>query len=165
MKFYIFMFFSILFFTSCSKEAEPTKKEIAYYHFNETDGKKLLLYTERQIIKFRNEDGEERIFQVSLSQSRYKELYGVGMGFFGGYAATYFYHDSKVFQFQSYPDSIFAFSIRFSKWPVDTELAESDSYHEHPSELKEYMLFSYWNGVNSSNEQDLNIPINFYKKK
>lgn len=161
MKLSIFAFLSILLFAGCTKPAEPKINEKAYYHFNETDNKKLEPYAETQIIKFKNENGDERDFKISLSLARYKELYGVGMGFFSSQAATYFYYDSKVFQFQTYPDTTFAFSINFSKWPENTELAESDIYHEYPSELRGRILFPYWNGVNGSNEQDFYISINF----
>lgn len=161
------LFFSVLamiifiIFTSCSKSAEPVNNELPYYSFKEADREKILPYVENQVIKFKNEDGTERNFKVSLSESFPKVLYGVGMGFFGGFAATYFYYDSKAIEFQSYPDSVFAFSVTFSKWPLTTEFEDSDKRREYPSAVRGFILFSYWNGVKNENERELNIPINF----
>lgn len=164
MKNSVFSVFAILLFISCSKSIEPVNNELPYYHFSEVDNKKLLP-AENQIIKFKNENGNERHFRVYLSETSSKVLYGVGMGFFSNYAAAYFYYDGKVVQLQSLPDSIFAFSVKFSKWPINAELAESDNRHEYPSEVRGSILFSYWNAVNNENEQDFNIPINFRSNK
>ena len=121
---------SILFVcVSC----EGRNEQEAYYRFSSQDKKRLLPYKEGQVLKFYNQTNEERTFTIYAINTSLKTQYKVGMGFFGGSAASYFYYDEKRITFF---DSIgIPHRIYFQRWPLNTDLAKENRYTEYPSKF------------------------------
>jgi len=130
----------VSFIFSCDKE-----KEKAYYRFSQLDSERLLPYKEGQVLKFINQNNEERDFSIYAVNTSLKNLYTVGMGFFTSYAASYFYYDSKsITLIDSKMEQ--PFYINFNRWPLNTEIAKENIYTEYPSSFSgaiQYMRF--WN--------------------
>lgn len=151
----------LVFLISCNipDEVEESNK-IAYYNFKSTDLDKLLPYTENQQLIFKNQMGDERIFQVKRVSKYFKNSYTVGMGFFTSYAAKYFDYDKKNIFFHN--ELAGEFEINFIRWPNNTELAESNIYYEYPSSFSAYIdSFPYWNGLSNENVPSSYIKIDY----
>jgi hypothetical protein len=142
----VFLFTTIIilasFFLSCSEEEE------AYYRFSSQDNKRLLPYTEGQVLKFYNQNNEERTFTIRAVSIWKKEQYAVGMGFFTSSAAYYFYYDKKEIYFVDSKIVVLPVPshIYFKRWPLNTELAKQNTYTEYPSKFSGVISHFSWNG-------------------
>lgn len=149
----------IMLFSNCRKDALNT---VVYYNFQSSDRERLLPYTENQVLVFKSQTGQERNFQVCCVSKNYKEWHTVGMGFFTTYAASYYYYDTKEIEFVSKPATVGGFRIQFTRWPEDTELAESNIYKKFPSKLTAYFSsFPYWNAKDASGNASHSIIIDY----
>ena len=130
----------VLFVCTSCKEKEPPK-EVAYYRFTPADYQRLLPYKEGQVLKFRNQNGEERTISVHRISTTKKQ----------SNAYHYYYYDSKeivlVNDDAKEIDSIRArFVLLFYRYPSD-KLAEKDIYTEYPSKFSAaFRLSLFWNG-------------------
>jgi hypothetical protein len=123
------------------------KKEVAYYHFRDSDWDKLLdHYIKGKSLVFKNAEGEERVFDVYFETFSQKEQYAVGMGFFSESAGDYFYYDTKRIGFVTRDANKKLFFIHALRFPENTEIAKSDIYTEFPSRFHVTIeFFPYWN--------------------
>ncbi len=152
---------TLLALASCTPTENSAPKGPAYYNFKSEDIPRLLPYAENQIITFKNQNNDERKFKVYSVSKNYRELYAVGMGFFSNSAATYFYYDIKEIYLVDYPNGA-SFMIQFIRWPLNTELAKSNIYHEYPSIFGgNIQYFPWWNGEVGANSWDLDIFMNY----
>ncbi|MEE9407625.1 MAG: hypothetical protein V3V28_06070 [Polaribacter sp.] len=152
MKKAIYLTAIIIFMSSCNNFGDlfgDDNNSIAYYNFKDSDLNKLLDYKINDSLVFVNQLNEKRKFLI-LNSKKAKRRYSVGMGFFGGGAASYFYYDEKEIEIESLDSIHLCFDIRFSRWPIDTDQAKDDYYKEFPSKLNGYLkYFPYWNGEDS----------------
>lgn len=152
--------FLIVILVGCSKPDAFNENKVAYYNFKETDKEKLLLYTENQQLNFRNQFGEERVFEVTSVSKNFRQSYTVGMCFFTSYAAKYFDYDRKEINFSG--SMCGQFNIVFTRWPLNTDLAKSNLNVEYPSSFNGFIsYFPYWNGLDNQNNSSSHINIVF----
>ena len=168
MKKVIFLTSIIILMSSCNNFGDifgDDNTSIAYYDFKDSDFDKLLEYKNNDSLIFINQLNQKRKFLISNS-GKEKRRYSVGMGFFSGGAASYFYYDEKEIELESLDSIHLCFDIRFSRWPIDTDEAKEDYYKEFPSRLNGYLkYFPYWNGEdayidivnNNINKTSINI--------
>jgi hypothetical protein len=124
---------------TCKKEIP---KEIAYYQFTSEDNQRLLPYTEGQVLKFRNQNNEERTMSISAVE-KFKEI--VRTGGMGLYTTRFFYDKKDIVVFDSTMGRFF--TICFSRYPLDFDLAKEDGYTKYPSKFHGSMhFFPFWNG-------------------
>ena len=139
----IFLFSTIIIFASFILSCSEETKE-AYYRFTSQDNKRLLSYSEGQVLKFYNQNNEERTFTIG-GISTIKNQYTVGMGFFTSASSYYFYYDSKSINlFDSKMEQLFR--IYFQRWPLNTDLAKENKYTEYPSKFSGTISWRFWNG-------------------
>ena len=152
MKKIIYLLSITIFISSCNNFGDlfgDDNNSIAYYNFKDSDFDRLLDYNINDSLIFVNQFNEKRKFVV-INSNKNKRRYSVGMGFFGGGAANYFYYDEKEIEIESLDSIHLCFDIRFSRWPINTEVAKDDYYKEFPSKLNGYLkYFPYWNGEDS----------------
>ncbi len=149
MKKQLFLLVVIISMASCEKQKVPPGK--AYYNFENADRIRIPNYTEGQVLSYKNENGQQITFTVTNFDFSEKKIYGVGMGFFGPYAAEYFFYDELEIGFRD--DSGYTFSTSYRKWPLDVELAKEELFTKHESDLFiQIENFPYWN------ERDKNYP-------
>ena len=146
------------FILSCNKEKE------AYYRFSQFDYKRLLPYTEEQVLKFKNKSNDERHFTIRSVNTAIKTRYSVGMGFMGDSAGDYFYYDSKEITF-IYSEDWQPSSIFFCRFPVDVQLAKENREMEYPSEFYGSINWRFWNGCNEYGSYDSYVSIDYKQKK
>jgi len=131
----------VFFISSCGLFEE----EEAYYRFSSQDNKRLLPYKEGQVLKFYNQNSEERIFTISAINTSLKGRYSEGMGFFTPSASYYFYYDSKEIIFND-SKTYLSSHIYFERWPLNTGLAKENKYREYPSKFSASIKYFFWNG-------------------
>lgn len=159
-----FIFFFLLMGCSNPYGSADNSNKVAYYNFKDSDTEKLLPYLLNQQIVFKNQLGEERIFQIFSVSKYYKNSYTVGMGFFTSYAAKYFDYDEKKIYFNN--SICGGFEINFLRWPNDTELAKSNIKYEYPSSFSGHINnFPYWNGIPNPNYYSSTISIYYPSNK
>ena len=143
MKKIIYLSSIIIFMSSCNNFGDlfgDDNNSIAYYKFRNSDFDKLLEYNVNDSLIFLNQFNEKRKFVV-INSNKNKRRYSVGMGFFGGGAASYFYYDEKEIELESLDSIHLCFDIRFSRWPINTEEAKEDYYKKFPSKLNGYLKY------------------------
>lgn len=162
MKKIILLIAIIIGLISCEKAEEKPSK--AYYNFDETDRLNIPDYTLGQVLIYKNQDGEEIKFKVSKLDFQEKKIYGVGMGFFGEYAAEYFFYDKMDIEFMD--DSGYTFACRYSEWPINEKLAKEDLYTKLESKMIiDIYQFPYWNEIESSGYPNSVIWVDLSKLK
>ncbi len=162
MKRIIVLFAAVVGLIACEKAEEKPSK--AYYNFDETDRLNIPDYSIGQVLIYKNQDGEEIKFKVNKLNYVEKKIYGVGMGFFGPYAAEYFFYDKMDIEFMD--DSCYTFSYRYSEWPINEELAKEDLYTKLESRMiSDIYGFPYWNEKDPSGYTNSVILVDISKQK
>jgi hypothetical protein len=138
-----------------SMTCKEKPKEIAYYQFTPEDMQRLLPYTKGQVLKFTNQNNKERTFTIH-SVNTTKEQLVISPGFMEDRT---FYYDTKEITITD-SDTKERFYIRFSRYPLDRDLAMSDKYAKFPSKFGGGIsYFPFWNG------SDRRIAIDYEQAK
>jgi hypothetical protein len=131
------------------------KERETYYQFTSEDNQRLLPYTVGQVLKFTNQNNEERVMSISAIE-RFKESEKTGG--MGLYTTRFFYDKKDIVLFDSTMGR--SFTIHFYRSPIDYNLAMEDNYTKYPSEFYgNIAFFQSWNG------NDRYISINYGQRK
>ncbi len=156
MKNKLFLIVLLAVLTACEKQEEP--KEKAYYNMEDADWARIPNLPVGSSLIYKNEKGASIRFTISNYYLDQKKLYAEGMGFFEPYAKEYFYYD--ILDIEYTDDSSNTYSLKFTKWPKDEELAKTDLTKKFESVLYSQIYnFPYWNQKDGFNSPQFYIPL------
>ena len=149
----------LIILISCSHDVETE----AYYNFRNSDFEKSLNLESNSSIIYKNQFNEELILTTENISSNYKtqyEEYNFVVG-----STKHFYYDKKEIETTSNFHS-YEITYRFSRFPIDIELAKENDFTEYPSKFKAEFNMFVWNGNHNEfinidyNSQTIEMSIN-----
>lgn len=139
----VFVFSMIFMVISCSK-TEAFRDEREHYMFENEDLDKLLSYELNQIITYRNQEGDEKKYQLTFITEDYKTSHTVGGTFSGGLASVKYYYDQKEIHLIDI-NSTNCPVIQLKKWPIFHQ-SQNGFVFAGAKLFGRVMDFQLWNG-------------------
>tara|TARA_R110001606_G_scaffold369625_1_gene525764 strand:- start:592 stop:1137 length:546 start_codon:yes stop_codon:yes gene_type:complete len=155
MKKIIFIF---LIITSCSVFEEPNPSE-AYYNFENEDLDKLLILELNDIVKYKNQYGEEIIYEAINVSDEFRTQRTRGNWVTSSIAKLFFYDKKDIELKNSAMNS--SIDYRFTRYPVNDIEAEKNKNFKYASKFYARVYFDFWNGISDYRE----IYINYKSQK